>query len=78
MSRQSPWDCPFCGRMSAETPDLRRQPHSHFVETAGNSNSGIFRVKCWYCGATGPLSAHPAEAIRRWQYVAEKDGAPKW
>lgn len=68
------WGCPFCGRFSAEEPSLKRQPHSHYVETPAK----LFVMVCWFCGARGPLSGSVREAGERWKYRADSQGAPKW
>jgi hypothetical protein len=77
MSRQSPWDCPFCGRMSREEPGTKFKRGCHRVdETRGGS--GNWQVICWFCGARGPLSLGPKKALERWMHLADRDGAPKW
>lgn len=79
MSRQSPWDCPFCGRMSAEEPGLKRQPHSHLVDKVGGTNRDpILAVWCWHCGAHGPLASSVRVALERWRHRADQQGAPRW
>lgn len=66
--------CPFCGRVSAEEPSLRRRPHSHLIDGA----KGAYFVRCWYCSARGPLSDEPGQALYRWDYDARMEGAPRW
>lgn len=75
MSRISPRDCAHCGRMSASEPDFKRRPTCHHVIEEPRR---LFAVRCWYCGARGPLSGSVVEAIARWRYLAMTNGAPKW
>lgn len=82
MSRQSPWDCAFCGRMSAEEPALKRKSACHTIEAiappATPQSPRVLAVRCWWCGARGPLAGSVAEAVERWQYSADRQGAPRW
>lgn len=74
----SPWDCPFCGRASAEEPALKRAPHTHYVEKTNDLKYAIYWIICWFCAAHGPKSGSVAEAIERWRYRADVKGAPPW
>lgn len=77
----SPWDCPFCGRMSAEEPALRRARYSHTVLTpvaSAEPRNCLFAVSCWHCGARGPLASSVRIAVKRWQHSANRNGAPRW
>lgn len=78
MSRLSPWDCPFCGRMSAEEPHLKRAPKTHYIEKSKGLHFPFYWVVCWFCRAHGPLSGSPREAVSRWTYSADRQGAPRW
>jgi hypothetical protein len=77
MKPLSPWDCPFCGRLSAAEPTLRIAPQTHQV-VEDPTHSKLFAVRCWYCGARGPLGGSPRQAVERWRHLAARNGVPTW
>jgi transcription elongation factor Elf1 len=78
VSRQGPWDCPFCGRLSVSEPAAGPQaPQRHSILSVADQGR-IVAVRCWYCGARGPLGDTPKDAIEKWQHSADAKGAAKW
>lgn len=67
--------CPFCGRFSAQEPQLRAATHTHRID---QSSAGNFFVLCWYCSASGPLSGTAREAVKRWGSRGETGSPPVW
>ena len=52
--------CPFCGKNEPEV--LRGPPMGGYGD-----EPYVFRVRCSYCGATGPESSTEAKAIEEWE-----------